>query len=329
MDQHVLLADGIEAKAEDAPILLLLDHWTTFEGFGLDRPSAPFKSIMEPDRICQDPPDPDHFYDSDEWVVYCRTPVAVAGAEQALQKVKRTCKRVDWRQLMPVRWSRKILCELAKFKERSESDLFQMMSKALAQRWFAEATAQQITRDCLNHLIEVGSIIRREQMVSVNPEMHPNIWDGYVLVRGPKILLENIHAGLPKLKEALDFGSSHWGYEDPIYRFYHQSFKVDSIAESTGVMVNALRQLSDRPFNKWFRQILEDADTSDSRGVVVTASGLEIPGDWLTRTRPKLEAFFHAKFMVEMAVKYGSELKEPPQCLPSGWAALLYLYDLR
>jgi hypothetical protein len=42
-----------------------------------------------------------------------------------------------------------------------------------------------------------------------------------------------------------------------------------------------------------------------------------------------LEAFWHARFFVEMAVKYGRELEEPPSTLPSGWAALLYLYDLR
>jgi hypothetical protein len=33
--------------------------------------------------------------------------------------------------------------------------------------------------------------------------------------------------------------------------------------------------------------------------------------------------------MLEMAVKYGKELERPPNFLPSGWAALLYLYDLR
>ncbi len=45
-------------------------------------------------------------------------------------------------------------------------------------------------------------------------------------------------------------------------------------------------------------------------------------------TRPMLESLAHAKFMIEMAVRY-ADLKEPPQPMPSGWAALLYLYDLR
>jgi len=50
--------------------------------------------------------------------------------------------------------------------------------------------------------------------------------------------------------------------------------------------------------------------------------------EWERHTRPMLEAFTHAKFMVEMAVRY-ADLPEPPVTMPSGWAALLYLYDLR
>jgi hypothetical protein len=33
---------------------------------------------------------------------------------------------------------------------------------------------------------------------------------------------------------------------------------------------------------------------------------------WLEETRPILEAFFHAKTMLELAVKYGSELEHAP-----------------
>lgn len=45
-------------------------------------------------------------------------------------------------------------------------------------------------------------------------------------------------------------------------------------------------------------------------------------------TRPILEAFFHARFFLEMAVRY-ADLQAPPQPLPSGYAALLYLFGLR
>jgi hypothetical protein len=46
-------------------------------------------------------------------------------------------------------------------------------------------------------------------------------------------------------------------------------------------------------------------------------------------TRPILEAFFHARYFLEMVCRYGRELAEPPSPLPSGWAAVLYLYGLR
>jgi hypothetical protein len=51
--------------------------------------------------------------------------------------------------------------------------------------------------------------------------------------------------------------------------------------------------------------------------------------DWLAVTRPILEAFFHARYFLEMAVKYGRTLESPPRAMPSGWAALLYLFNLK
>jgi hypothetical protein len=50
--------------------------------------------------------------------------------------------------------------------------------------------------------------------------------------------------------------------------------------------------------------------------------------NWLAVTRPIVEAFFHARFFLEMAVKYGREL-DSACSLPTGWAAFLHLYDLR
>jgi hypothetical protein len=49
---------------------------------------------------------------------------------------------------------------------------------------------------------------------------------------------------------------------------------------------------------------------------------------WAEATRPIVEAFFHARYFVEMAVRY-ARLDEPPQFLPSGYAVLLCLYGLR
>jgi hypothetical protein len=135
-------------------------------------------------------------------------------------------------------------------------------------------------------------------------------------------LFSNLKAALPQLRKLLDECSSHWGYEDPVYRFYHQSFKVYWLQETTTGIVSALQTLApDRPLNAWFAQIVKEG------------TGLQFEPDhnkrWTETTRPILEAFFHARYFLEMAARYGKTLKAPPVLLPSGWAALLYLYNLR
>jgi len=50
---------------------------------------------------------------------------------------------------------------------------------------------------------------------------------------------------------------------------------------------------------------------------------------WHEETRPILEAFFHARMMLQMAVQYAGKLDSRPAMLPNGWAAFLYLYRLR
>ena len=51
--------------------------------------------------------------------------------------------------------------------------------------------------------------------------------------------------------------------------------------------------------------------------------------DWLNETRPILEAFFHAKTFLGLAVRYAKALDHAPRLLPSGWAAVLSLYNAR
>jgi hypothetical protein len=36
-----------------------------------------------------------------------------------------------------------------------------------------------------------------------------------------------------------------------------------------------------------------------------------------------------ARYFLEMVVRYGRELSQPPLSLPSGWASVLYLYNRR
>jgi hypothetical protein len=135
-------------------------------------------------------------------------------------------------------------------------------------------------------------------------------------------LLMAIKANLPDLKALRDRARSHWEYEDSIYRFYHGSFKVYGIQRLTLQIVSALRALlPDRSLNERFMRIV-----SDGTGREFTP---EVNASWEATTRPLLEAFFHAQYFLEMVVKYGEELDEPPSPLPSGWAAVLYLYNMR
>ncbi|HUY34444.1 MAG TPA: hypothetical protein VMV69_16985 [Pirellulales bacterium] len=135
-------------------------------------------------------------------------------------------------------------------------------------------------------------------------------------------LLVRIAEALPRLEELRKGCNSHWGYEDPIYRFYHQSLKVFGLQEQTAEIVEALRGLAPHlPLNPWFTQIV-------NQGAAEQFS-IEVNQRWLEATRPILEAFFHARYFLEMVCKYGKELEQPPDTLPSGWAAVLYLYGLR
>lgn len=136
-------------------------------------------------------------------------------------------------------------------------------------------------------------------------------------------LIAAISAELPTLESLLEkWSSDQKGYEDRIYRFYHQSFKVFALQRTTVEIVARLQALApERPLNEWFLEIVhagtgKEFTTSDN-------------ANWLAVTRPIVEAFFHARYFLEMVCKYGKELDSPPEVLPSGWAAVLCLYDLR
>jgi hypothetical protein len=134
-------------------------------------------------------------------------------------------------------------------------------------------------------------------------------------------LLRRIKEDLPALEELLT-RCGPAGYEDAVYRLYHQSFKVYHLQGLTMEVVAKLRSLApDLPPNECFEKIV-----SEGTGIKFERSHND---RWLEVTRPMVEAFFHARYFLEMAVKYGQELESPPACMPSGWAAVLYLYGLR
>ncbi len=112
------------------------------------------------------------------------------------------------------------------------------------------------------------------------------------------------------------------GYEDRLYRFYHHSFKVFAVQDTTLAIVEALQALApERSLHPWFLQIVREG----------TGHVFELGhnGRLLEVTRPIVEAFLHARYFLEMAVRYGKDLRAAPRSLPTGWAALLHLYGLR
>ena len=134
-------------------------------------------------------------------------------------------------------------------------------------------------------------------------------------------LLETIRTRRDELAAALERYSSHWDYEDPVYRFYHHSYKVYSVQAATTEIVRLLGSLApDCPLNEMFLEIV-----SEGTGTTWEPAHNQA---WAATTRPMVEAFFHARYFLEMAVRY-AHLEEPPMPLPSGYAALLYLYGLR
>lgn len=135
-------------------------------------------------------------------------------------------------------------------------------------------------------------------------------------------LLIAIKQRLPELEKLLDEVSGHWGLEDGFYRFYHQSFKVFRLQSLTIRIVEALEASNPKvELNPWFRQIISEGTGHKFDN--------EANARWLTTTRPILEAFFHARTMLGFAVKYGRKFDHTPTMMPSGWAALLYLYNMR
>jgi len=135
-------------------------------------------------------------------------------------------------------------------------------------------------------------------------------------------LLATMGKELPRLEELLRSVNDHWGCEDRIYRFYHGSFKVFDLQWLTENIVEALRGLAPHlPLNPWFTEIVSEGTGKEF--------SVEMNQRWTEATRPIVEAFFHARYFLEMAYKYGKELTEPPQPMPSGWAALMELYGLR
>ena len=136
-------------------------------------------------------------------------------------------------------------------------------------------------------------------------------------------LLLNIKHRLPELEALIDEYAKYSSIEDLVYRFWHHSLKVYALQEHTARIVAVLEQIAPQgcSIHPWFNLIVTEGTGKKF--------ALEHNENWLEHTRPILEAFFHAEYMLRMAVTYGRELEQAPTLLPSGWAALLTLYGIR
>ncbi|SRR6266545_2216532 len=137
-----------------------------------------------------------------------------------------------------------------------------------------------------------------------------------------RALLETVKTNLPQLESLLaEFLDE---YEDSVYRFYHQSFKVYRLQDYTLKAIEVFKTTADATNSQLCGLFVE---------IVARGTGVEFEmdhnRDWLLHTRSIVEAFLHAKYFLEMMVKYGRELDSAPTVLPSGWAAVLELYSQR
>ena len=138
-------------------------------------------------------------------------------------------------------------------------------------------------------------------------------------------LLQSIKSHLEELETILPPNQPHWIGEDSFYRFYHQSLKVYSLQQKTEKIFQLFEKIGKKaglhPLNPYFSKILKEGT-----GKTFT---LEHNDRWLEETRPIVEAFLHAREFLHLHILYAKKLQEAPPSLPSGWAAVLYLYNVR
>lgn len=206
-------------------------------------------------------------------------------------------------------------------------------------------TLQEIIGDCAisNHLVKksqknkilqktIAEMVKEKEILEKGGEKlllnflkYPEIWKSTARLRNQSLLLKSIKTNLPKLEKLCNTSSIYCLGEDGFYRFYHQSFKVFGLQTITKRIVDLLQEIGEpagsRSLNPQFMEIISQGTDKNF--------DLSCNQNWGTCTRPILEAFFHAREMLNFCIKYGKTLSKAPSSLPSGWAAVLYLYNLR
>ena len=73
-----------------------------------------------------------------------------------------------------------------------------------------------------------------------------------------RILRANLKERAAELAELWRSVNDEWGYEDGIYRFYHQSFEVYRLQNKTAKIMNTLQSLAPgRALHPWFQEIVQ------------------------------------------------------------------------
>ena len=107
-------------------------------------------------------------------------------------------------------------------------------------------------------------------------------------------------------------------YENCLHKFYTGSFKVFHYQRETLRIVEALEAIAPegRGFCPMFKEIIRLGT-----GHEFTTADNE---HWIERAAPIVQAFLHARFFLQMALKH----TPAPPVLHAGWMALLSLYEL-
>lgn len=137
------------------------------------------------------------------------------------------------------------------------------------------------------------------------------------------VLVANIRTNKDEAKALLEEISKEFG--EHFYRYYHQSLKVYRLQEETQSIETFLRGLGDgQPFFRWVEAMLD----------MGTGKEFELPRSnsiWGLEARGIVDAFLHMREFLRLVIWTAENLKDSQldSGMPSEWAAVRYLYNIR
>jgi hypothetical protein len=160
-------------------------------------------------------------------------------------------------------------------------------------------------------------------------KLHPRnkklrkIWEENKNLRQQNIILAAARKREKEIAEILE----KCGPQNPdmFYRFYHHSLKAYWIQDKTKSMMKILTEVGQEAnITEWNQDFL--AILKRGQGKTFKFSHNR---KWRQHARPLLEAFFHTREMLACLHLATKEVTQGTNSLPSGWAAVLYLYGIR